>query len=199
MPNLDFLELLQQRRSTRPRHLVEPAPTLLQLEMLLQAAVAAPDHGGLRPWRFLLIEGSERERLAELLVESHRRRHPTADAESLQRMRDKAVAKAPMMIGLVAHLSDAEGQIPEDEQRYAVAIAGGYLMLAAQALGFGSILLSGEHVRDRWLLQQMGLADNECLLGWINLGTSAKPILVREPKDVAALTRRLPDAVTPAV
>lgn len=194
-----FIEFIAQRRSTRPRYLVAPAPTTEQLEAILQAAMAAPDHGGLRPWRFLVIEGSDRERLAELLVASLVRRHPGTDAEALERMRDKAVAKAPMMIGLVVHVDDSVEQVPEDEQRHAVAIAGGYLMLAAQAMGFGAILLSGEHVRDRWLLRQMGLADNEHLLGWINLGTPAKPLTARQPEDVAGYIRRLPVAGMPPV
>lgn len=150
-----------------------PAPTPDELESLVEAATHAPDHGRLRPWRFLVVQGEEREWLGDRLVASYRRRHPNATDEDLERQRDKAVAKAPMLIGLVAHLTDHPA-VPADEQKYAVMIAGGYLMLAANELGFGTILLSGDHVRDRELNRELGLAKNDQLLGWINIGSPAK-------------------------
>lgn len=167
------LNALHSRVSTRPRRLVEPAPTPEEIENLIAAATRAPDHGRLRPWRFLVVKGEQRARLGELLVESYRRRHPDASDEDLSRQRDKAAAKAPMLIGLVAHLTD-HPTVPAEEQEYAVMIAGGYLMLAAGELGYGTILLSGEHVRDRKLNRELGLAENERLLGWINIGTPAR-------------------------
>lgn len=52
---MDALEALINRTSC-PK-LEGPAPTADQLESMLQAAVRAPDHGALRPWRFILTEG----------------------------------------------------------------------------------------------------------------------------------------------
>ncbi|MFN2382041.1 MAG: nitroreductase [Guyparkeria sp.] len=160
---------LRARRSTRPRRLVSPAPGAEALETMIEAATRAPDHGHLRPWRFLVVEGEDRKWLGDRLVESYRRRQPQATDDDLERQRDKAAAKDPMLIGLVAHLTDHPA-VPHDEQKYAVMIAGGYLMLAATELGFGTILLSGDHVRDRQLNHELGLAENEQLLGWINIG-----------------------------
>lgn len=117
-----------------------------------------------------MVEGEDRQWLGDRLVESYRRRQPQATDDDLERQRDKAAAKAPMLIGLVAHLTDHPA-VPYEEQKYAVMIAGGYFMLAANELGFGTILLSGDHVRDRQLSRELGLAENEQLLGWINIGT----------------------------
>jgi len=149
---------------------VPPAPGPEALETLIEAATRAPDHGHLQPWRFLVVEGEDRQWLGDRLVESYRRRQPQATEDDLERQRDKAAAKAPMLIGLVAHLTDHPA-VPHEEQKYAVMVAGGYLMLAAGELGFGTILLSGDHVRDRQLNRELGLAENEHLLGWINIGT----------------------------
>ena len=51
---MDSLELLTTRRSSK--NLCAPAPDALQLESILQAASQVPDHGNLKPWRFIVIE-----------------------------------------------------------------------------------------------------------------------------------------------
>jgi len=50
-------------RSTA-KGLSEPGPTAEQLERLLQAAAHAPDHGRLKPWRFIAVNGAARESFA---------------------------------------------------------------------------------------------------------------------------------------
>ena len=64
---MDALDALLNRVSA-PR-LCEPAPDAAQRELLFRAALRAPDHGQLRPWRFLTIEGAAREKLGELFAE----------------------------------------------------------------------------------------------------------------------------------
>ena len=56
---MQALDALLNRVSV-PR-LLEPAPTAEQREVLFAAAMRAPDHGQLRPWRFLTVEGAARE------------------------------------------------------------------------------------------------------------------------------------------
>ena len=51
---MDALELLLNRRSHKK--LVAPAPQGEQLDNILQAALHAPDHGRLTPYRFVIIE-----------------------------------------------------------------------------------------------------------------------------------------------
>jgi nitroreductase len=50
------LELLLNRRSVG--QLEEPAPQGSDLDLILDAGLRAPDHGRLRPWRFVLIRGA---------------------------------------------------------------------------------------------------------------------------------------------
>ena len=58
---MDTLTALTTRVSA-PR-LEAPGPSDEQLDMLLRAAIRAPDHGLLRPWRFIVLQGRQRERL----------------------------------------------------------------------------------------------------------------------------------------
>lgn len=64
MKNRDAVELLINRNSMKM--VVAPAPSDEELALALQAAVTAPDHGNLTPWRFKLIRGENVQRFADL-------------------------------------------------------------------------------------------------------------------------------------
>ena len=59
-----------------PAFLAEPAPEGERLERILAAGASAPDHGRLRPWRFIVIRGEARRRLGEVFADALRRRNP---------------------------------------------------------------------------------------------------------------------------
>ena len=58
---MDGLETLTTRASAMA--LTGPAPGDADLDRILAAAARAPDHGKLRPWKFILVRGAARERL----------------------------------------------------------------------------------------------------------------------------------------
>ena len=60
------LDELLTRRSIKS--LAEPGPTDQQLDTILRAATTVPDHGSLRPWRFVVVSGDERSRFGDALV-----------------------------------------------------------------------------------------------------------------------------------
>ncbi|MBF3727460.1 nitroreductase family protein, partial [Burkholderia pseudomallei] len=62
-----LLRELLSRRSRWP--LTEPAPGPRELDAIFDAALRAPDHGNLRPWRFVVIRGAARHAFGDLLVE----------------------------------------------------------------------------------------------------------------------------------
>ena len=87
---MSILDTLLNRNS-HPR-LTEPGPDADQLQTILQAAVRAPDHGRLRPWRYVVISGDRRAALGECFHQSLklkatiaqllcRRRKPTSSME----------------------------------------------------------------------------------------------------------------------
>ena len=51
-----------QNRISNPR-LTAPAPGPEQLQTLFRCAVRAPDHGRMRPWRFVVMQGGALVRL----------------------------------------------------------------------------------------------------------------------------------------
>ena len=82
---MQAIDAILQRRSAKA--LSAPAPDEAALDLILSSAVAAADHGRLRPWRFVVIQGNALERFGNLLADHLRRTHPGADEETLQRER----------------------------------------------------------------------------------------------------------------
>src|SRR5437016_5998503 len=60
----DALDLMRTRRSPRIPDLRTPGPNAAELDTLLSVAARVPDHGKLVPWRFLVIEGERKKKLA---------------------------------------------------------------------------------------------------------------------------------------
>lgn len=62
--------LIHARCTVLPRRLLAPGPDRGQLEAILGAAAAAPDHGELVPWRFVLVPERSRAALAAMFETS---------------------------------------------------------------------------------------------------------------------------------
>ncbi|MBV9249182.1 MAG: nitroreductase [Acetobacteraceae bacterium] len=164
---MDALELLQKRESALK--LEAPGPDQAALDAIFESAVRAPDHGRLRPWRFVVIPQDKRERLGEIMAESMRRREPGASAEMLQREREKTM-RAPVIVVVAAHVQRGH-KIPEVEQMSSTACAAQMMMLAADAQGFAAMWKTGAQAYDPWVKQALGLDADDEIIGFLYLGT----------------------------
>jgi len=164
---MQAIDMLLKRRSAKT--LTDPAPDAGALELLLECAARAPDHGRLRPWRFVVIRGAARERLGELMADLLRRKLPAASAENLQRERQKAL-RAPLIV-VVAAVCNTEAKIPPVEQLLAAGAAAQNMMLAATALGYGAMWKTGDAAYDDALKAALGLAAADAIVGFMYLGT----------------------------
>ena len=165
---MQAIDALLERRSAKT--LVDPAPDDGALELLLECASRAPDHGRLRPWRFIVIRGTARERLGELMADQLRRKQPAASAEALQRERQKAL-RAPLII-VVAAVCNTAARIPPIEQILAAGAAAQNMMLAAPALGFGAMWKTGDAAYDDTVKVALGLEAKDAIVGFIYLGSA---------------------------
>ena len=182
------LAAIHARRSVSPRRLGPPAPTAEDISRLTTAALAAPDHGRLRPWRLIVPVA---ERLADLFEQALLARLPDAVEERRRHEREKAL-DAPAQLILVARIDDAHPAIPAHEQWIAVGAALQSLLLAVEALGFGAKILSGERATDPVIHRSLDLAANESVVGFIALGTVTEPPGARAPADHAAVVSNWP-------
>jgi nitroreductase len=167
---MEALEALLTRQSVAPAFLGEPAPDDAALERMLAAGAAAPDHGKLRPWRFIVIRGQARERLGAVFVEALLKRQPDAPAAAIEQERTRPL-RAPLVIAVAARIDRQHAKIPEIEQILSTAAAAQNILIAAHAQGFGAKWLTGANAYDDHVKSVLGLATDDRLIGFIYLGT----------------------------
>ncbi len=173
---MDALDALLNRVSA-PR-LTEPAPDQLQRQVLFRAALRAPDHGQLRPWRFLTVEGSARNRLGELFASA-------LGADVPPEALAKALAmplRAPLMVIVIARVQES-AKVPAQEQVLAAGCATHGILLAAHAQGIGAVWRTGDMAYNARVAKGLGLADNEQIIAFLYLGTPEREL--RTPQDIA--------------
>lgn len=169
VPDRDLLHALRERRS-RPR-LVAPAPGPGELAELLAVAAGAPDHGRLRPWRFVVVDESARGPLGEAFAAAHAERAPEATPEQLEHSRTKPL-RAPLVVVVVAS-PVAHAKVPQWEQHASAAAVAYGLVLAADLAGFGAIWRTGWYGDAPKVRAHLGLTAEETVTGWVYLGTPA--------------------------
>jgi len=182
----DCLALITSRRSIAPKRLQSPGPTAAEVEAMVAAALTAPDHGGLRPWRIIRIADDGREQLAEVFVAARRLRFPDATPAMLERDRDKAL-NAPLLLVVCARPRPDLPEVPPYEQLIAVGAAVQNLLLAAHGLGYGASLLSGEKARDPRVRRCLGVEPDEILVGFLSIGSIARLTSVRPQPDAGTV------------
>jgi len=172
------LQLLK-RHSTPAKVLTEPAPDDAQLRKIFSLAMHAPDHARLYPYRFITIRGDARHALSEVFGSAVKRRDPDVSEAYLAKQKDKPL-RSPLIVVVVACLSD-NPKVPEIEQMLSAGAAAHNVLLASNAMGFGSIWLTGDNAYDKQVCYALGLTTNETIIGFIYIGTEDK-ILPSPPK-----------------
>jgi len=163
---MELIEALNTRATAKTYG--ADAPTKEHLGVALQAAVRAPDHGRLRPWRFMLVEGDQRRQFGELLAESAKRRVPGLSDGDLQRERDKAM-RAPMIIIVMCRVVPGT-KVPAIEQILAAGAATQNILLALHAQGYAAAWKTGEAAYDPEVKKALGLAADDHLIGFVYVG-----------------------------
>ena len=163
---MEALDVLLKRVSVPRLH--EPAPDDAQRELLFRAALRAPDHGQLHPWRFLTIEGEARKRLGELFAQAVAA-GPQFKPEQLDKARAMPL-RAPLLVAVIAS-PKAHFKVPESEQILSAGCAAHAIVLAAHALGLGAMWRSGELSHDPLVKAGLGLQGTEQIVGFIYLGS----------------------------
>lgn len=173
-----MLDQLLARHSLGGKHLVEPGPDDAQLTLMVQAALHAPDHAELAPFRFKIVRGEARQQLARLFEQAARDAGKDDEGAALDAER---AARAPLTVALLARIDLGHPLVPAHEQWVAVGGALANFMNAAHLLGFAGKMLSGAKVRHPAI--QAAFCDaGETLVGWIALGTAQRPPKSRAPK-----------------
>jgi len=188
--------LIHSRQNVSPRRLLAPGPSPQQLQDILGTAAAAPDHGQLLPWRFVIVPTARREHLAEVFGLALLARDPNATPAQIDTAREKA-HRAPFLMLAIARLTDpnvpkdspttdntpahgaqhpeaGEAEVSDAERLVSFGCAIQNIVLSAHAAGFGTGLTSGQALASPPLRTLFGLHEHEQAVCCINIGTVSK-------------------------
>ncbi len=167
MQDMKAMKLLLNRRSVSK--LDEPAPSAEVIDRVMEAALRSPDHGALRPWKVLSIEGKARKKFGEVLAEAYRRQKPDAGEDDLESAAKKAM-RAPLILIVAAELKPSS-KIPEIEQVLSAGAVAQTLLIALQAEGFGAVWKTGAPAYDPYVKERLGMKSSDHIVAILYVGT----------------------------
>jgi nitroreductase len=180
----DLLATLAARRNYTLRRLLAPGPDDAALACIVEAGAHAPDHGLLRPWRFILVPPQRRADLGQVFADALLARDSACDEDALATARDKAT-RAPCLLVAVLRDDPAGAAIPRAEKLVSLGCAIQNMLVAAQAMGFASGLASGAAMDFAGMRQLLRLGEHEQAICFIGLGTASNVKPPRPRPDAA--------------
>ena len=155
------------------------------IEKLLSAAVQAPNHYKVRPWRFVVLTGEGRSKLGDVMAASQADRKPDLPQEAFAKTRGLPL-RAPVVIAVGVD-KPSEEKVIEIENVSAASAACMNILLAAHGLGLGAIWRTGEWARDPKVKEFLGFAPDQHIVGFIYVGY---PEFKTEPYERASFEDR---------
>ena len=184
---MDAISAINQRTSVRR---FRPDPVARQtIERLLDCAVRAPNHTLTEPWRFSVLTGEARDRLAEIRAGHRLKRYADPSGAEAQagaaKVRDESRATPAFIVVMTSQNPD---ELTREEDYAATMMAIANLMIAAHSLGLGTYLKTGGVMRDPALLQLARVPESFRVVGVLSLGYPAEEERPRRRKSAAELT-----------
>jgi queuine tRNA-ribosyltransferase len=177
--DMNAMKLLLNRRSVSK--LDAPAPDADVIDRVMEAALRSPDHGALRPWKVLSIEGKGRAKFGEVLAEAYKRQRPDASEDDLESAAKKAM-RAPLILIVAADLKESS-KIPAIEQVLSAGAVAQTLLLALEAEGFGAVWKTGAPAYDPYVKERLGLKARDHIVAILYVGTAKEePSEQKRPK-----------------
>jgi nitroreductase len=163
---MDVFEAISTRHSVgKVKADVLPRAIIMKL---LDAGNQAPNHYKVRPWRFVVLMGSARDNLGDVMAALQRDRFPDLPQESFDKTRALPL-RAPVLIAVGVD-KPSESKVLEVENICAVSAACQNILLAAHASGLGASWRTGEWARDAKVKEFLGFAADQHIAAFIYVG-----------------------------
>lgn len=163
---MDLFDAIHARHmNTNVKH--DPVPRVV-IEKLLSAAVQAPNHHKVRPWRFIVLTGGALKKLGDVMAASFAERHPDLPPDALDKTRALPL-RAPLVIAVGVD-KPTEAKVLEIENVIAAAAACQNILLAAHAEGLAVKWRTGEWADDVKVKEFLGFSADQHLIAFLYIG-----------------------------
>jgi nitroreductase len=162
-----------------------------EIERLLEAAAAAPNHRMTQPWRFYVLGPEARRAYGEVL--GARKAKKVEDAEAARAVAEKVATGEAALPGEIA-VSMTLDENPEirEEDYAATMMAVQNLLLAAHATGLGTHLKTGAIMDDPRARAAVGVPEGERIVAMVQLGEPAAVPAAKARRAAAEVTTWVP-------
>lgn len=179
------IDFLLNRKSAPIAELRGPGPTQEEIRTLLTIASRVPDHGRLAPWRFILYRGDARADVGRQLADlAEKREGPLTDARREQEL--TRFSRAPLVVGIV-HIPRDNPKIPQWEMHLSGGAAAMNLIIAANAMGYGTNWITNWYSDIDEGRAILGLEPNERVIGFVHIGNFDGEAFERPRPDLDAI------------
>ncbi|GGE08330.1 nitroreductase family protein [Psychroflexus salis] len=142
---MDIFELIKKRRSVFPVQYNREEIKKATIKKVLEAANWAPTHRKTEPWRFKVIRGEHKQKLAEFVVAEMQKATPELSAFKKRKTMHKFEASSAVIV--ICMQRDPKESLPEWEEVAATAMAVQNLWLACAAEKIGAYWSSPQTIK----------------------------------------------------
>ncbi|OPH48647.1 nitroreductase [Paenibacillus ferrarius] len=168
---MELTKLIKERRSV---HQFEDKPVSVELiSELLDTAVWVPNHRMTQPWRFVIIQGEGRCKLADIVREfrAAKESDPAKAQEIGQKLYDKFMS-VPMFLAVVLQVNDNPA-IAEEDYASASCLIHNFGLLAWEQ-GIGMVWETYPLLQLASFREAFGVKSDERIIGSLHVGYPGK-------------------------
>lgn len=176
--NKHVIDFLKKRRSLVVKKMMVGRVIKKDLNTILEIGTRVPDHGALKPWRIVIIQGVKRKYLDEqILLKEFKKSNKEATKKALL-IEGKRFQRAHTIIAVLSS-PVFHKKIPEWEQSLSAGAVCVNLLYAAQGLGYAAQWLTEWYAYNKNLIKAIGgNVSKEKVAGFIYIGKK-----VLQPKE----------------
>ncbi|HTI14966.1 MAG TPA: nitroreductase [Dictyobacter sp.] len=185
---MTVFETIKHRRSIGK--MTDQQPKREDIERMLEAATHAPNHRKVEPWRFVVLSGTARNELGDVMAAALAERLVDSDLPTKNAMIEnerKKPLRAPVIITVIAE-GPQNPRVLGNENYAATAAAVQNMQLTADELGLVTMWRTGDAAYDEKVKSYFGLQPEDSIASFLYVGYPAIPQTERNPQPIEQKT-----------
>ena len=175
---------LSSRRSVTAKNMAQGQVSRADLDAILTAGLQVPDHGALKPWKLVVLQGDVRRALdEEVILAEFMRENPDAEDKFIEIEKNR-LQRAHTVIAVLSSPVE-HPKIVEWEMALSAGAVCTTLLYAAQSMGYAAQWLTEWYAyNDAMLARLGGVAGHDRIAGFIYIGEKVKDPMERTRPDL---------------
>ena len=185
------ISFLTSRRSVTAKNMAPGQVSDADLDAILTAGLRVPDHGALKPWKLVVLQGDIRKTLdEEVILAEFMRANPDAEDKFIAIEKNR-LQRAHTVIAVLSSPVE-HPKIVEWEMALSAGAVCTTLLYAAQSMGYAAQWLTEWYAyNDAMLARLGGTAGHDRIAGFIYIGEKVKDPIERTRPDRDEVVRFL--------